>query len=70
MRSIKYLCKWSNGQGKYLEWEDFKTVDKSFFIDENGYNDEHRHMIALLSVGDMVDLSDGISQYHEVERLN
>ena len=64
-----YLCKWSSGRGKYLEWELIKTVDKSFFNDDNGYEDSHRAMIGILSVGDMVDLSDGISQYHEVERI-
>mgnify|MGYP003346636467 CR=1 FL=1 len=69
MKTVTYLCKWSSGLGKYLEWEDFRTVDKSFFNDDNGYDDSHKHMISLLQVGDRVDLSDGISQYHEVERL-
>lgn len=68
--NILYLCKWSSGEGKYLEWEDFKKVNFSFFNDNNGYDDKHRFMIERLRVGDSVDLSDGISQYHEVERLS
>ena len=64
---MKYLCKWSSGQGKYLEWEDFKEVEFLFFSDDNGYSDEHRHMIERLKRGDRLDLSDGISQYHEIE---
>lgn len=67
--STQYLCKWSDGSGKYLEWDEFQTHDFSFFSDDNGYTDEHRHMIERLRGGDRLDLSDGISQYHEIERL-
>ena len=67
--STTYLCKWSDGRGKYLEWDEFQTHGFSFFSDDNGYNDEHRHIIERLQVGDVADLSDGISQYHEIERL-
>ena len=65
----QYLCKWSNGSEKYLEWAEFQTQVFSFFSEDNGYTDEHRHMIERLRVGDRLDLSDGISQYHEIERL-
>ena len=70
MKTVTYLCKWSSGLGKYLEWEDFKKVNGDFFSDSNGYEEKHRSMIQNLKIGDSVDLSDGISQYHEVERLS
>jgi hypothetical protein len=65
----KYLCKWASAGAKYLEWHDLKLVDFNFFSDSNGYTKNHRDMIKNLSLGDRVDLSDGISQYHEVEFL-
>jgi len=65
-----YLCKWSSGLAKYLEWEDFKKVNEQYFTDDNGYEEIHRLMIGKLRVGDTIDLSDGISQYHEVERIS
>ena len=66
----KYLCKWTNGESyKYLEWDEFQTQPFSFFSDDNGYGDADRHKIERLRVGDRLDLSDGISQYHEIERL-
>jgi hypothetical protein len=64
-----YLCKWAN-EGKDLEWEGFKEVDISFFSDSNGYKDRDIFMIKRLKQGDRLDLSDGISQYHEIERLS
>ena len=64
----KYLQKWSNG-GKYLEWEDFKLADFAEFSDDNGYDDKSRLMILNLKKGDRLDLSDGITQFHEIERL-
>jgi hypothetical protein len=64
----KYLQKWSNG-GKYLEWEDFQLADFEDFTDDNGYNDKARLMILNLRKGDRLDLSDGISQFHEIERI-
>ena len=67
---MKFLLKWSSGEGKYLEWEDFQISGIDFFTDANGYEDEHRKRINLLSIGESVDLSDGIDQYHEIERLS
>ena len=66
----RYLCKWSSGTGKYLEWEQFETVDFDFFmIPSNSYSESDRFMVGKLDIGDTLDLSDGIGQYHEVERL-
>ena len=67
--SALYLAKWSSGQGKYLEWEDIQEVSHAFFNDGNGYTAEDRKRIDRLPVGDRLDLSDGISQYHEIERI-
>ena len=66
----KYLLKWSDGRGKYLEWDEFQVSYLPFFSDENGYSDEHRFLVNRLSIGESVDFSVGISQYHEVERLS
>jgi hypothetical protein len=63
-----YLCKWSNG-GKYLEWEDFKIQYLGDFTKDAGYSLKDQKLIEMLSVGDRLDLSDGISQYHEIERI-
>jgi hypothetical protein len=66
----KYLCKWTNGENyKYLEWDDFQIQAFTFFTDDNGYDDKNRDLIKRLNVGDRLDLSDGISQYHEIERV-
>jgi hypothetical protein len=65
----KYLQKWSNGKGCYTDWQDFKLADFDDFTDDNGYNDKARLMILNLRKGDRLDLSDGISQFHEIERL-
>ena len=63
----KFLCMWSDRPN---QWQDVKVVEGfSFFNDANGYDDSHRHMVNRLQTGDTVDLSDGISQYHEVRRL-
>lgn len=64
----KYLQKWVDG-GRFTEWEDFKLADFDDFTDDNGYNDKDRLMILNLRKGDRLDLSDGISQFHEIERL-
>jgi len=66
----KYLLKWAEGQNNHFEWEEFQVSHLPFFSDENGYTDEHRLLINRLEVGSSVDLSDGISQLHEVERLS
>jgi hypothetical protein len=65
----KYLQKWSNGKGCYADWQDFKLADFAEFSDDNGYDDKHRLLISNLKTGDRLDLSDGISQFHEIERL-
>ena len=67
---MRYLCKWSSGEGKYLEWEDLTINGLDFFSDANGYEDRHRLAINRLDIGESVDLSDGISQFHEVERIS
>ena len=63
----KYFLKWSDIDRN--NWQEFQISYLPFFSDENGYDNEHRLKINLLGVGESVDLSDGISQYHEVERL-
>ena len=63
-----YLCKWSNG-GKYLEWEDFKVQYLRDFTRDEGYSLKDQKLIEGLAIGDRLDLSDGISQYHEIERI-
>jgi len=68
MENVFYLCKWGT-VGSNIEWEEFKTVNFSFFSEDNGYSDSHIFMVERLKQGDRLDLSDGISQYHEVERL-
>ena len=67
---MKYLCKWSKGLGKYLEWEEFQEHDFSFFSDKNGYSEQNRFMIERLRVGDVLDLSEGGYLFHEIERLS
>ena len=67
---MKFLLKWSSGEGKYLEWEDFQLSDLNFFTIEHGYEDSHRLAINRLQIGESLDLSDGISQFHEVERIS
>ena len=64
-----YLCKWGS-TGKYLEWEDFKIQYLGDFTKDAGYSLANQKLIEMLSVGDRLDLSDGISQYHEIERIN
>ena len=39
------------------------------FTKDIGYTDRNQVMIEKLNIGDRLDLSDGISQYHEIERL-
>lgn len=63
-----YLCKWGNG-GKYLEFDDFKIQYLGDFTKDKGYTDNNFKMIDKLKIGDRLDLSDGISQYHEIERI-
>lgn len=63
-----YLCKWSNG-GLHLVWEDFKIQYLGDFTKDSGYSLENQKLIEMLTIGDRLDLSDGISQYHEIERL-
>jgi hypothetical protein len=67
---MKYLCKWSSGQGKYLEWEQLEEVSLDFFyVPLNQYSEQDRFMIEKLGVGDRLDLSDGVNQWHEIERV-
>jgi hypothetical protein len=68
MKMTKYLCKWGSA-GKYLEFDHFEVQEFHFFNDDNGYTAENRHLLLKLNKGDRLDLSDGISQYHEIEAL-
>ena len=55
MKTIQYLCKWSSGVGKYLEWEDFKVVDKSFFNDEINFKILENFLKKNLTLDDVLD---------------
>jgi hypothetical protein len=35
----------------------------------NQYSEQDRFMIEKLGVGDRLDLSDGVNQWHEIERV-
>ena len=67
---MNYLCKWANGENKYLEWDEFEEVPLSFFyVSENNYSEQNKKMIEKLSLGDRLDLSDGLGFWHEIERV-
>jgi hypothetical protein len=68
---MKYLCKWSSGKGKYLDWENFEEVNSDFFyVPSHHYSEQERFMIEKLTVGDRLDLSDSKNnQWHEIERI-
>jgi hypothetical protein len=59
-----YLCKWRE-QGDSLT----RLVGTSFFNNSNGYTKSDISSIKKMKIGDTLDLSDGISQYHEIERV-
>ncbi len=61
---MKYLCTWNDKNSS-----DIRTVDASFFCDDNGYSTDDFKRITLLKVGETLDLSDGISQEHTIERV-
>ena len=64
----KYLAKWASAGGKYLEFDPIMTVEFSFFDDLAGYTAQDRAKIAALDIGGVLDLSDGLGNYHEIER--
>ena len=64
-----YLCKWTNDGKKYTHFDEFKVMYLGDFTKDEGYTDRNQVMIEKLNIGDRLDLSDGISQYHEIERL-
>jgi hypothetical protein len=67
---MSYLCKWSDGENKYLEWQRMEEVPLSFFyVPSNNYSEQDRFMIEKLARGDRLDLSDGLGQWHEIERV-
>ena len=68
---MQFLCRWAQDNGRgYLENQSGEIVDSSFFCEFNGYTEQDRFMLAKLHKGDRLDLSDGISQFHEVERIS
>ena len=64
-----YLCKWTNDGKKYPKFDEFKVMYLGDFTKDIGYTDSNQVMIEKLNIGDRLDLSDGISQYHEIERI-
>jgi hypothetical protein len=67
---MTYLCKWSDGENKYLEWQQIEEMPLSFFyVPGNEYSEQDRFMIEKLAIGDRLDLSDGLGQWHEIERI-
>ena len=63
-----FLSKWSDG-GNFVEWKTFKIITLNDCNEANGYSEQNRLMLDHISIGDRLDLSDGISQFHQIERL-
>ena len=61
---MKFLCAWIDEAG-----QNYLTVKADFFCDDNGYSADDCKRITLLRVNDIIDLSDGISQVHTIERV-
>jgi hypothetical protein len=61
---MKYLAKW-----KTEKYSSVSLLDRNFFTEDNGYSTEDCKRITLLRVNDIIDLSDGISQFHTIERV-
>lgn len=68
MKMSKYLCKWGSNED-YPNFNHFEVQEFHYFNDDNGYTAENRHLLLRLEKGDRLDLSDGISQFHEIEAL-
>ena len=64
MNNHIFLCKWSEGDESLVQ-----LVESSFFSDSNGYKESDILLIGKMQVGDTLDLSAGISQYHEIQKL-
>ena len=61
---MKYLAKW-----KTEKYSSVSLLDRNFFTEDNGYSKADFNRITLLRVNDIIDLSDGISQFHTIERV-
>jgi hypothetical protein len=61
---MKYLAKWKSGGTSEVS-----LLNEDFFTEDNGYSQEDFKRITLLRIEDTIDLSDGISQLHTIERV-
>ena len=66
---MQFLAKWASEGGKYLEFDPIIQVEFSFFDDLSGYTAQDRANIAALDIGGILDLSDGLGNFHEIERV-
>ena len=66
---MQFLAKWASEGGKYLEFDPIIQVEFSFFNDLSGYTAQDRAKIAALDIGGVLDLSDGLGNFHEIERV-
>lgn len=64
----QYLCKWCKAS-VYPVFDHYEIHQFDYFNDDNGYTEANRTMLLTLKKGQRLDLSDGISFYHEIEVL-